>query len=491
MTDNSVKNDSYKKILIVLLLFLLAAGGFLYWSIRYWNRTFLPGTWINGIYVAGMTVEEVNKTLLQETVYPDFQVCIPVRDPMTGNRSDSEYNCGVISDTEQMLKADYSDQLFALYNKRLRNKVRSVLENHTDTEILPSFSFRETGEERFRDAFYSLSCVDEEINGRSFDILLVFDEEKGYEIAYGNRSVFQAETAISICKDSLCRGDSVCILEDEQIYTEVVPKKAEEDLLAVYRDLCYFLDFTITYDMGAEQLYLQKPELSALLVIDPKSGLPVQDESGSFLWDEELVEAFVRNLCSEYDTLGIPREYTTYKGDTVHLEKGTYGTKISEKKEIKWLNDALNLHKNTTHVPFYEKEPYQRGLDDVGNTYIEVDITGQHLYFIQNGELKLDTPIVTGDILRHRETPTGIYYIYYRQKNRVLRGPGYASFVHYWMAVKNGVGIHDATWRKEFGGSIYENGGSHGCINVPLDITEKLYPETEIGMPVIIYKTDE
>ena len=85
------------------------------------------------------------------------------------------------------------------------------------------------------------------------------------------------------------------------------------------------------------------------------------------------------------------------------------------------------------------------------------------------------------------DTPEGVYFVYNKQEDRVLRGQGYASPVEYWMPVKGAVGIHDADWRSEFGGEIYKTNGSHGCINVPKEIMPDLYEKTEIGTPVIIF----
>ena len=74
-----------------------------------------------------------------------------------------------------------------------------------------------------------------------------------------------------------------------------------------------------------------------------------------------------------------------------------------------------------------------------------------------------------------------------KQKNRVLRGPGYASPVKYWMPVKGGIGIHDARWRKEFGGDIYLTDGSHGCINMPPSKAKELYNMLSIGDRVVLH----
>lgn len=111
----------------------------------------------------------------------------------------------------------------------------------------------------------------------------------------------------------------------------------------------------------------------------------------------------------------------------------------------------------------------------------------QKMYYYEKGVLKLETEIVTGNMRRRMGTPEGVNFVYNKQKNRVLRGPGYASPVKFWMPVKGGIGIHDAGWRKEFGGDIYQTAGSHGCINTPKDKMEELFDCVQIGTPVVMF----
>lgn len=128
-----------------------------------------------------------------------------------------------------------------------------------------------------------------------------------------------------------------------------------------------------------------------------------------------------------------------------------------------------------------------RGKNDIGDTYIEVDMTEQKMYYYEDGELILETDIVTGNTGRRMGTPQGVNYVYNKQRNRVLRGQGYASPVKYWVPVKGAIGIHDASWRSKFGGEIYKTNGSHGCINTPTEIMAQLYESVEIGTPVIMF----
>ena len=84
-------------------------------------------------------------------------------------------------------------------------------------------------------------------------------------------------------------------------------------------------------------------------------------------------------------------------------------------------------------------------------------------------------------------TPPGVFGITYKTTNAVLRGNGYETPVTYWMPFHGNYGMHDATWRTEFGGDIFMTNGSHGCLNLPLDSAATIYSYMYEGYPVICY----
>ena len=130
----------------------------------------------------------------------------------------------------------------------------------------------------------------------------------------------------------------------------------------------------------------------------------------------------------------------------------------------------------------------------LGGTYVEVDKCDQTVYYYENYELQMASECVTGtETNPSRSTPTGIYSIYMMERGRTLRGAqqadgsyAYSSYVNYWMAFNGGIGLHDATWRDDFGGSIYWYSGSHGCVNLPYWAAEELYNMVDIGTTVIV-----
>ena len=135
------------------------------------------------------------------------------------------------------------------------------------------------------------------------------------------------------------------------------------------------------------------------------------------------------------------------------------------------------------------------GYNDIGNTYIEVDLSEQHMYFYQNGEDIFESDIVSGDMrYSDRQTPAGIYTLYYKKSPDVLRGEKkpdgtyeYETQVTYWMPFVYGQGLHDASWQTSFGGDTYKTKGSHGCINLPPDQAKIIYETIDKGYPILLY----
>lgn len=125
--------------------------------------------------------------------------------------------------------------------------------------------------------------------------------------------------------------------------------------------------------------------------------------------------------------------------------------------------------------------------DYVGSTYIEISIDQQHMWAYKNGSQIASTDVVTGN-KGDCDTPTGYYSVQNKSRGIYLSGPGYSSYVEYWMAfIGSSYGIHDASWRSEFGNPIYKGNGSHGCVNTPYNAVRTIYNNIGTGTPVIIY----
>lgn len=110
------------------------------------------------------------------------------------------------------------------------------------------------------------------------------------------------------------------------------------------------------------------------------------------------------------------------------------------------------------------------------------------MYYYKDGTLVLETDFVSGNDAKGWSTPPGAFGLYYKQRDKTLRGEGYATPVSFWMPFNGGVGFHDANWRRDFGGNYYKRNGSHGCVNMPYSAAQTLFDNIEAGCAVLVYQ---
>lgn len=458
-----------KKIKTIVRFFVLAGiclGIVLYIVIGFcYQGRFAPGTFINGIYCTGKTAEEVNKELKE--LYPYDSILV---------QGDEEMQFS-ISFTDIAVNIDYAGQLKKLKSKQNPFLWITALFDGGHTSIMPELLFEET---LLRDLLADkLKPADEALSE-----IVEIRKEDGYALFDGRKHVLNFDLAYSTVSEALQQGKT--FVDISGCYEDLPYTEEMYETLALWEKIEAFQSCHIVYDMGDEKVSLTPEIVSGFIALDEAGGF-LLDETGSLALDEEAVAAFIDSLCQEYDTLGIARSFQSTRGDIVTVEGGTYGNKIDREAEIAYLTQALADHAEEVHIPAYEAEARVRGRDDIGDTYVEVDMTEQKLYYYEDGELLLETNVVTGSISGGHKTPAGVNFVYAMQRDRILRGPDYESFVKYWAPVNRGIGIHDASWRGSFGGEIYKTNGSHGCINVPSSVMGKLFDMLEIGVPVVMF----
>lgn len=465
-----------KKLFKVTVLFLLVGlmvilGGSLALAMYYRNN-FPVNTWINGVYCTGKTVEQVNEELSQQTEVP--MVTIVGMDGRSWQLDIRQANG----------RADYTTSLKA--SLRINSPYYWVENLQTSSQENLEADSYVCNKERLQDCFESMEFVGEAKNNLKGVSLEYTDQ--GYVLRDGNSERLNVEHAYGYLEECLSQGETYVDLRTGDCYETLEDSQQDLKLRELWSRLQSFFDCKIVYDMGAESIPLT-PEITSGFLVRGEDGLPALDELGEVMLDEEGVRAWVQQLAEDYNTCGTTLEFQSTRGDTVSVAYDTYGTELNVEEEIAYLMAALSETREETenHVPAYRQQGFVRGLDDIGGTYIEIDMTEQRMYYYVDWELVLDTDVVTGNINRGMGTPEGVNFVYFMQRNRVLRGPGYASPVKFWMAVKGRVGIHDASWQPIFGGERYKTNGSRGCINTPTDVMAELYEMTELGTPVIMF----
>ncbi len=448
-----------------VVLFLIVVV-YVYFGI-YFRSHFFFQTSIEDVDVGGKTAEEAVSELRSEV--RDYLLTLYDRD---GNKyqitgADIEYDYSPIGEEEKLIK----DQKSFLWPGKITKKKRLSVDR--------SISY---DKDLLKDEIRSLECMQEDYMKKPKDAAIEMTEN-GYELIPEDQgSYLIADKVFARIEAVVEAGESEYTFTDD-LYEK--PKVTADDELLTERmaKIQSFFGAEITYDMGMDKEVVDQSVISSWITVD---------EAYNISFDEDKVAAYVQSLASKYNTYGDKREFLTSKGDVVTIGGGDYGWVIDKEAEREQLIEEVKNGEIKTREPIYSQTAVSRNQDDIGNTYIEIDYTNQHLWYYENGVMKIDTDIVSGNISRGNGSPDGVFKIVYKKSPAVLKGEDYESDVTYFMPFAYNVGIHDASWRNgKFGGSIYKTSGSHGCINAPESVVSKLYEMVKVDTPVVAFYREE
>lgn len=440
----------------------------------YFMSHFFVNTKINGKNFSGKTASDVEKYL--QTNIKDYKLTILEnkgrQDVISGSEIGLEYRAG--TEAEKLLK----DQNGFAWPKAF------FMENSRKVSVNVSYN-----EESLNQRISQLSCLQTEQTPAE-NAKPEFDGNQ-YVIkpeVYGNavdkeRLTEQVKVHITEFQPQLDMVETKCYAKPK--YTED-SKEVQEACDAMNK----YVNASITYPMN-EPVVVDKALISQWLQVDGEMKVSLNTEA---------MKQWFTAFGDKYDTQGTTRTFTTPAGKSATVTGGTYGWSIDEDTELVNLQNSILNGEVVTREPAY----YAGGTaaahsgQDWGNTYAEVDMSAQHMWYIQNGQVVLETDVVTGEPIPSKITPEGVYSLMWKQPNSVLVGdinpdtgePAYRTKVKYWMQVtSSGVGFHDAIWQTAFGGTLYQipGTGSHGCINMPLDQAAALFNMIEPGTPVIFH----
>lgn len=459
--------------IVVLVLLIVYLAGMLYY-----NDKFLNGTMVNGSDVGGMTLQKANDQLSKK---------------VNGQSLKLIFNDG----QSEVLQ---SAQLGVSYNKD--NSLNQLMKNQNKWAWFIGFFKNEKNtltdliqisDENLTNGIASMEHAKEENQIAPTDAYIQYKDGSFLIIEETLGSKFNIEELVKNIKVALSEGKQQLDVTKANGYVKPQVYKDDQDLnnqLKAANEYCLSA-ITYTTPKGKE------------IVLDGSTlitWLSKQDD-GSYTKDEsvfkEKLTAFVKELASQYNSIGATRTFTGKDGQSHTVSGGTYGFRVSTDSEVSALLKMINENKSENNrIPEHTGQLPSGENGGLGTTYLEINITKQHLWFVKDGSVVLESDFVSGkESDPTRLTPSGTYYIYNKERNRVLRGTKqpngkyeYESPVSYWMPFNKGIGLHDASWRSTFGRDIYINSGSHGCINLPTGFAGSLYSQIYVNLPVVVYR---
>ncbi len=433
------------------------------WGIgaAYFSGRFAPGTVVNGIDAAGMTEKDLalraegdiaqwkanvsGDGVSFDVTAADVDLTVDApsfaHDAMAQNDAAS-WPLGLLSQREIQ-----SPQAFSLNEEKVFSVVEAAVAEHNASAAAPA----------------NATCAYSAASGK-FEIV---PESAGSTINAKAVSQRVQEAARSLAASASLGADEL----EKPAVTSGSPELAE----AIGRaDAMLAVEIPLTKE-GHEVARVGKDLVSGWIVVGPDLAVTINQDSVAAWADGSLGEQMAKSdEVNDYEIDGeaiaetLAGQISSGAGSAVEIPL----TVVDSRPE-----ESEGAHGRGRHVDVNLSNQYARLYDEGGNVLWR-------------------SYIVTGNTSEGRGTPTGTYAVNAKQRNQTLVGmdedhdgePDYKSEVSYWMPfVGNAVGLHDANWRSNFGGSIYAYAGSHGCVNLPPEEAAELFSLINVGDTVYVH----
>lgn len=443
---------------VVLALFTVYTGVAIYYMGRFFH-----GTVINGTDYSGKTVKQVENSMAEDI--HSYKLKLIERGSVIEEINAEDIDLLYVPDKriEQLKKKQNSFLwLFSLFTK-------------TDDELSAAISYdRELLQNRLK----QLDCFKAEKVKKPVDASFKYQDGSYIIVKEKKGNTLKEDAVYKEAVKAIESGKSALDLEEKDCYEKPKYTQKSKKLIKLVDTLNKYIKVEITYDFGDRSETVESSVIKDWLKIDRNLNIT---------FDKNKVREYVDIISRRYNTFGASRKFLTWDKKEITVKGGYYGWLINRPKETDELIDTVKKGEDVKRTPIYIQKAASRDTNDIGSTYVEINLSEQRMWLFKDGKCIVDTDVVTGNSAKQHDTPPGVYGITYKERDAVLNGEDYSNPVTYWMPFNGNIGIHDASWRTKFGGEIYKTGGSHGCVNTPFEAAKKIFENIEAGTPVICY----
>ncbi len=469
------KNKNGGRIAAITIASIVATCGVIYIGMGlFFQSHFVFNTTVNGVDYSLESPSKVEKIMKQKV--SNYALTIVGSDGSTEAISGEEIGVAYESggEVEELIKQQ--DGWAWIYSMFEKNEiVTSVGVSYDETALAQKID--------------SLNCVSDEGKVASENAKPVFNNGRFEVQAEVQGTQVNKEKLAELVKSAVDGFQSEINLKDSGCYRNPTYTSTSPEVQAACDSMNSYLNASVTYDFSPNTEVVDADDIAQWLTVD---------DSMNVTFNETSVGDYVANLAAKYDTVGSTRTFVSAgSGQTITISGGEFGWKIDQEAETALLIDNIKNGEVVTREPeYYSKGKTRDEGNDIGDTYAEVDLTNQVMYYVSGGSVVMSTNIVSGNPTTGHATPTGVHRILYKESPSTLKGTQdengnyeYETEVTFWMPFTNdGCGFHDATWQPTFGGSWYLTNGSHGCINMSYSDAEKLYGLIQTRDPVIVHE---
>lgn len=439
-------------------------------GVLYFHLHFGTYTTINGYNVSGYTVDEVEKLIVNDM--NAYEVTVRFKNgELKIKPGDGGLNINTSDSIEQVKKNDNPFLWFTNLSAKKNYDLFFMIDY--DKEAMKEFISEST-------------FMDEDNMKKSSNAEVVMDEGKVMIIPDVTGTELDKEKVYSTVFQTLDDGEIIVSLEESDCYIPAEITVDSEIIKKSAKSAEEFLAIEASYDFKGNIITIPKEDLCNMGYLS---------DDGTVKLSKTNIELYAKNFAEEYTTVYKERKFRTHDGELIYIKgEDNYGWELDPEQEAVELYEHMCTMKSFTKKPAAKKEGYTFWeLNDIGNSYVEIDLSDQRVYVYIDGLRTYETPCVSGNLDYVHKTPGGLYGITYKANRVVLKGENYESPVMYWIPFNRDIGMHDATWRSEEQYTVdrYTWDGSHGCVNLPYGAAAKIYDLVEAGFPVVCYWEDE
>ena len=468
-----------KKLSLKLWIFLgVAALAVIGLGVSGWfySAHTLPRTSVAGQSVSSLTRQQLEDKLRHRV--EEAQVSLTVSDQ---TRQASLADLGITVDVPATVDAAFAEnsRVFSRFLGLFRSRsVTPVV--HFDDSQLASFGKALTQQVGTPVSDARLSVSED---GTSFNVI---PAQKGITIESAELAKLQKQVAEDL-------GTSGRQIQVEVREPKVTTERAEE----AQKNAMALVAPSVTITDGIDDFTASQKDKMSWVTVSVDGDKAATIDSAAL---NKRVEDLARttNVESEKGIRGI-----NSRGDAVGtIKAGTTGWRAKNMAEVSaGIEQALKDGKSYSGEfdydkiePEYDQETIPDGYgDDVyqaspGEKWIDIDLTKNSVAAYEGRTIVHGpTPMVPG--APDTPTVTGKFHVYLQYPSQTMEGensdgtPYKTEGVPWVTYFVGGYAMHGAPWRSSFGWSGY--GGSHGCVNMPVDSAHWIYDWADKGTVVI------
>ena len=373
------KKNKIMKIVVMLIVTILVMSCCVYAGISYYySYHFFLGTTINGIDSSNKTAYEVEQEIAGKKDNYVIQVSARMQEPQTITGKDIDYQYVSSGEILQLLKT-----------QKPWEWIRGFFETKNYMVQEETVFSREKLEEQVS----SLNCAKKENQIAPENAYVSFSNSEFTIVPETEGSELNAREAYQMISGAIDNeAADVDLGSNPKAYKEADVTRDSSELQNMVNTYKNLTKANITYTFGDETVTLDGNTIKNWLQFDEKGQLLQNDEA----FRQHVVD-YVAQLAADHDTVGTERQFQTTSGRTVYVYGSSYGWKIDQDKEAAQLMQEIQSGTQTTREPVYSMRANAHGINDLGDTYIEVDLTEQYMWYYQDGNVILTEGLVLQD----------------------------------------------------------------------------------------------